>query len=298
MPSLDEVLSDVGANPNGVIDLKRHEYINKLAAHRGRNVICYYSGWLQHMDGDPVDSLTDTDMTGFMTNVHGLDRGKGLDLVLHTPGGSLSAVESIVNYLHDCFGGDIVAFVPQLCMSAGTMIACACKEIYMGRQSSIGPTDPQFGGVPVGGVIEEFDRAVEETTKNPASIPIWSQIIGKYPPTFLGECQKTLNMSQTIVEEWLSGNMLKEDPAKAKEIAVWLGTHKDSAMHDRHISIRTAKEHGLIVKELESDNDLQDIVLTIHHTYMLSFERSTARKMIENSDNKSWIKKAPEQIAA
>lgn len=297
MPSLDEVLADVRANPNGVIDLKRHEYINKMAEYRDRNVICYYSGWLQHMDGDPVDNLTDTDTIGFMTNVHGLDRSKGLDLVLHTPGGSVSAAESIVHYLQSCFGDDIVAFVPQLSMSAGTMIACACKEIYMGRQSSIGPTDPQLNGFPVGGVIEEFDRAVVDTTNNPASIPMWSQIIGKYPPTYLGECQKALDMSKAIVQQWLSGNMLKNDPDKAKKIAIWLGTHQDSAMHDRHISMRTAQEHGLIVKELESDDQLQDIVLTIHHTYMLSFDNSNVRKMIENSDNKSWIKQTPEQIA-
>ena len=52
----------------------------------------------------------------------------------------------------------MVAFVPQLAMSGGTMMACACREIYMGRQSSIGPTDPQFGGTPASGIVEEFQR--------------------------------------------------------------------------------------------------------------------------------------------
>ncbi len=45
----------------------------------------------------------------------------------------------LVDYLRDCFDGDIEAFVPHMAMSAGTMIACACKKIYMGRQSSINP---------------------------------------------------------------------------------------------------------------------------------------------------------------
>lgn len=31
-----------------------------------------------------------------MTTIHGLDRTKGLDLVLHTPGGDLAATESLV----------------------------------------------------------------------------------------------------------------------------------------------------------------------------------------------------------
>ena len=45
----------------------------------------------------------------------------------------------------------------------------------MGRQSAIGPTDPQFGGVAAGGVIEEFNQAVKETTDNPGSTAMWAR---------------------------------------------------------------------------------------------------------------------------
>ena len=79
-----------------------------------------------------------------MTVIHQLDRDKGLDLILHTPGGDTAATESIVDYLHNMFGNNIRAIVPQLAMSAGTMIACSCKEIIMGLQSSLGPIDPQL----------------------------------------------------------------------------------------------------------------------------------------------------------
>lgn len=85
MPSWDEIINQVESAPNGVIDITRKEYISKLAEIRGRNVICYYSGWLQDSQGVQETSLLDTDMTGFMTNVHELDRSKGLDLILHTP---------------------------------------------------------------------------------------------------------------------------------------------------------------------------------------------------------------------
>lgn len=81
-----------------------------------------------------------------------------------------------------------------------------------------------------------------ETAQNLTSIRMWSQTIGKYPPTFLDESEKTLNMSHTIAGEWLFGNMLRTDPAKAKRIAIWHDTYKDSEMQDRHISIRTARE--------------------------------------------------------
>lgn len=110
-----------------------------LSSLRGRNVICYYSGWLQREQFAPETSISDNDVNGLMNAICGMDRSRGLDLVLHAPGGDLAATEAIVSYLRDCFGNDICAIVPQLAMSAGTMMACSCKEIVMGRQSSLGP---------------------------------------------------------------------------------------------------------------------------------------------------------------
>lgn len=86
-------------------------------------------------------------MNAFMTNVYRLDRSKGLDLILHTPGGDLAATESIVNYLQSAFDGNVRAIIPQISMSAGTLIAMSCREILMGRESSLGPIDPQLGGI-------------------------------------------------------------------------------------------------------------------------------------------------------
>lgn len=79
---------------------------------------------------------------------HGLNFEKGLDLILHTPGGDVAATESIIEYLNDVFEGDIRAIVPQIAMSGGTMVACSCNEILMGKQSSLGPVDPQLRGFP------------------------------------------------------------------------------------------------------------------------------------------------------
>ncbi len=68
-----------------------------------------------------------TDKNGFMTAINGIDTSKGLDLILHTPGGDTAATESIVDYLWSKFNGDVRCFVPQMAMSAGTMIACSSK---------------------------------------------------------------------------------------------------------------------------------------------------------------------------
>ena len=66
MPSWDEIIGTVDRHPNGVLDNIRGEYIRKMAKKRGRNVICYYSGWLQDPQGSPYCSLSDSDMEGFL----------------------------------------------------------------------------------------------------------------------------------------------------------------------------------------------------------------------------------------
>lgn len=129
--------------------------------------------------------VNDKDKNAFMVNIHKMDRSKGLDLILHTPGGDLAAAESIVDYLHSMFGKNIRAIIPQISMSAGTLIALSCKEIMMGKQSNLGPIDPQMGGVPCQAVLDEFEQAKKDIKVNPSSAPLWQVIVSKYHPTFL-----------------------------------------------------------------------------------------------------------------
>lgn len=68
-----------------------------------------------------------------MNAIQGMDYGLGLDIILQTPGWSVTATESIVTYLKKIFNNDIRVIVPHLAMSAGTMIACTSKEIVMGK---------------------------------------------------------------------------------------------------------------------------------------------------------------------
>lgn len=274
------------------LDEMRAKYITELAQLRDRNVICYYSGWLQSDQALRHHSINDDDMNGLMNAVHGLDRDKGLDLVLHTPGGDLAATEAIVHYLLSCFKSDVVAIVPQMAMSAGTMVACACKEIIMGRQSSLGPTDPQFGGAAAGGVLEEFDKAVEDAKLRPESIPLWSQIISKYPPTFLGDCQKAVDASKAIVGNWLRDGMFSDDTECDEKVAAIvdkLCLHQSSGMHNRHFSYDELSSLGMRIKLLEDDDALQDAVLSVHHAFMTAFQRTPVTKIIESSCGKRWI---------
>ena len=226
-------------------------------------------------------------MNALMNAAHKLDRKKGLDLILHTPGGLVSATEAIGNYLHALFNGDIRCFVPQLAMSGGTMLACSCREIWMGKESNIGPIDPQFGGIPAHGILEEFEQAAREIKDHPERIPLWQSIIGKYHPTFICECQHAIELSSEVVTEWLTVGMFndlkrKEARARAKKIVGKLNNHRTTKIHSRHINAIKAKSYGLKIKDLEDDNDLQDLVLTLHHIYMQVFNETKVCKIVEN----------------
>jgi ClpP class serine protease len=229
-----------------------------------------------------------------MTTIHKLDRSKGLDLFLHTPGGSVAATESIVDYLRKMFGADIRAIIPQIAMSAGTMIACACEHVVMGKQSNIGPIDPQFGGIAAQGVLEEFQQAIEAIKADPHSIPMWQAIVGKYHPTFIGDCQKAVDLSEQLVKSWLASGMFAKIPNAEPvitAIAEALGSHSKTKMHSRHVHTEEAKAIGLRVLTLEEDFDqeFQDLVLTIHHTFMHTFTKSSAFKIIENHTGQRMV---------
>lgn len=258
-----------------------------------RNIICYFSAWLQASKGNPEFSINDNDMNGIMNAVSGLDKKKGLDLILHTPGGVVTATESIVNYLRKIFDCDIRVIVPHMAMSAGTMIACASKEIIMGKESSLGPIDPQYRGVPAQGVLLEFERAIKETQQDPSRALIWREIIQQYRPTFIGECDNAVSLAHELVGGWLKTCMFKRGKKRntiVEKLLEELASHSASKVHDRHYDYVKCKELGLKVVALEKNQDLQDAVLSLYHAYICSiYKLPNTIKFIENHEGQAFI---------
>jgi len=300
MPSWTDVQSEIHQSPSPY-DRVRRTYLAEYSAYTGRNVIIYYSGWLEkaHL-ADRLGvglSVNDSDKNGFMSTVQGLDRSKGLDLFLHTPGGDIAATESLVDYLRSMFPDDIRVVVPQLAMSAGTMIALASQQVIMGAHSSLGPIDPQFGGLPAHGIIEEFETAKSEIAANAMTAHVWQHILSKYHPTLIGECYKAIQWSKTMVHEWLITGMFKSSPSKvsdADRVLTELADHALTLSHARHISVARAKSLGINVLELESDQRLQDLVLSVHHACATTLSETGAFKIIENQNGTAFISAMPE----
>jgi 5-methylthioribose kinase len=273
-------------------DSVRRKYLVKLSEKTGRNVIAYYSGWQSKA---PIRGLEirDEDMDGFMSAINGLDVKSGLDLILHTPGGELAAAQSIVRYLKSKFSRDIRAIVPHSAMSAGTIIACACREILMAKHSFIGPIDPQIGGLPANGVLEEFERAYREIKDDPSRAIIWGPILKQYPPTFIGMCENAIAWSKAFVEEQLSDTMFqseKNKSAKIKNVIQALTSYDRVKSHSRQIGCDEAAAIGLKIIPIEAEQDLQDLILTVHHCYVHMLSNTQVFKVIENQNGAAFIK--------
>jgi len=301
MPNWNEVLEEIDLSMRiDKLDFIRAKYIKKYSKKTGRNVICYYSGFLQKPGAQGVE-IDDNDKNGIMTCVAGLDKSKGLDLFLHTPGGGIAATESLVNYFRKIFGNNIRVIIPQLAMSAGTMIACSCDEIIMGKQSNLGPIDPQFNGIPAQGVISEFKRAIEEAKSNPSSIPFWQTVISKYNPTFIGECENAVKLSEDLVREWLVTGMFRNKDDKnaiADKALSLINNHHETKTHSRHLHIEELNDVGLKIKSIEDDFDdeYQDLLLTIHHCFMHTFLQSSSIKIIENHNEQRMVMHLSQQL--
>lgn len=296
MSNRNDILKEIMDGKNLSQDMIRRKYIHELSDYTKNDTIIYFSSF----GGRPGVSasaiqINIEDIQGFMTCLNGMN-GKKLDLILHSPGGSLEAAEQIVQYIRSKYEY-IRAIVPQNAMSAATMISCACDEIVMGKESAIGPIDPQMMlagpnnapmSIPAHAILEDFKRAKEEVSKNPALAPIWVPKIMALPPGFLNLCEQTIDLSKKKVETWLDSYMFKNSTKNGKKIAEFLGNFSEHKTHGRPINYDIAKAEGLNVTRLEDDQQLQDKVLSVYHAAMITMEVTSCVKIIENQNEKGY----------
>ena len=297
MPNWNKVVEEVSqaqARDKEAYDTVRRKYLEKLHEYTGRNIIAYYSGFLAKPDIQGI-YITDEDKNGFMACVHEMDRKKGLDLFLHTPGGDIAATESLVHYLREMFDNNIRAVVPQIAMSAGTMIACSCDSILMGMHSNIGPVDPQFSGMPAIGIIQEVKRALDEIKEDERAVHVWNPILSNLEPSFIQRCDWAIERSKEFLVDTLNVGMLRDLPdsekaSRSESIINRLTNLAQNKAHNRHIHYQECKEMGLTIESLEEDRKLQDLVLTVHHCFMYTLSNTAIIKIIEDHRGRTIVK--------
>lgn len=291
------------------INCKLDESLLEISKIRNSNVIFYASDFLQRpaLPAIPTQIMPE-DMNGFMSAIHELDDKKKLTLILHTPGGSVNAAEAIVGYLHNKFT-EIEVAVPVYAFSAGTMIALSSHRIIMGRQSQIGPIDPQ---IPIGNkttsavaIIRQFEQARRDINENTNYAHLWAATLHSLAPSLLSEAEFALMYSHRMVAKRLKKGMCKNAPEKADDIASFFSRlpKKDSEQredsnlqdHGQRIDRHTAKEQGLNIETMEDDQKFQNAILKAYHVITIMFETSSYSKIVANHIGNKWMKHRPIQ---
>lgn len=290
-------------NPNW-LDKKLKHHLHAISTLRGdATVILYASAFLQKAAVENV-SITREDINGFMNALYEAPTDKGLVLILHTPGGDPNAVESIVEYLHSKFHY-IEVIVPYLAMSGGAMISLASNLLVLGKQSQLGPIDPQLV---IGNkthsaraIQEGFNKAREDIENDAKLAHLWAPILQNMGPSLVLEADKALSYSKELVVSWLNKRMLKdirdrkERQEKADNVAAYFNAeytpdHGIVHVHGQRIGTAKLKELGIKLEFFEDNQDLQNDVLTAYHLMTLIFEMTPSLKFITSDKGKMWVK--------
>ena len=309
MASWSDLFSQVNDKVKKEPDWLENELKKNLTAiskyRKDTTVIFYASAFLQKNAGSVI--ITREDMNGFMNALYKIPAKKGLTLILHTPGGDPNAVESIVEYLHSKFDY-IEVIVPYLAMSGGAMLCLASDRLILGRQSQLGPIDPQLT---IGNkthsaraIKDGFDKAKEDITSDTKLAHLWAPILQNMGPSLILEAEKALSYSKDLVGNWLNRRMFRsiENEEDRKTVvnriaeyfnAQEINEHDRIHVHGQRIGAEKLNELGIKWELLEDNQDLQNKVLTAYHLMTLIFELTNTMKFIVNTGGKMWCKQVP-----
>ena len=119
-------------------------------------------------------------------------------------------------------------------------------------------------------------------------------------PGLLARCDHAAEHAETIVADALRTYMFKgrvDADEKAKAASEWFGDAKEFLSHGRPVRREQAREHGIVVNDLEEDGELQDAVLSVHHAVLIGMANLPIAKLIENHRERLWILSGAQQIA-
>jgi hypothetical protein len=311
LKELEQIQASIGAiagqtyTTPTAFDVLRRKYLADLSAHTKRATITYYSGFLDNPDL-PASSLSVSpqDISGLMEACSNA-KERDLDLFLHSPGGDPDAAEQMCAYLRTQFD-HIRVVVPVIAMSAATMIALSADEVVMGAHSQLGPIDPQLTiRTPEGprsasaqAIKDQFALAIEDC-KDPTKLTAWIPILRSYAPGLLATCDhaslRATNIVETALARYMFGS-LQDGAAKAHDTAEWFGNASAFLSHAHPVRRDEARDHDVVVIDLEADAVLQDKVLSVHHAALITLSGSPTAKLIENHHGRAWVKRGAQQV--
>lgn len=202
-----------------------------------------------------------------------------LVFLIHTPGGVAEIVEKMVDIIRHHYK-EVWFVIPDLAMSAGTILCMSGDKIYMDYSSALGPIDPQVANseghlVPALGYLDQVDRMIaksEAGTLTDAEFAIFQN----QDLATLHRYEQAKELSISLLKDWLvkykfkdwdvhssSGEEVtrEEKVQRAEDIAVALSDHKRWHSHGRMIGINTlTKDLRLKIEDYTDDMNFKPVI--------------------------------------
>ena len=313
MGTWDDVLKEVVAETPDPLsgqsgpDLVRRRKILKVESISGIPLVVYAVNFVDAAKAANIGAGLQIDLndkTGFHQATSDIPPGP-VDVLLHSPGGSPTATESLVHLLRAKYN-PIRFIIPHTAKSAATMLAFSGNEVLFGRDAELGPIDLQMQisqdgrvvSVQAQAALDQFDHAYQELSADPKKVAVWLPIVRQFGPSFLQECRNAIALSEEFVTEWLKLYMFAGDPDaedKAVRIATWLANHNNFKSHSRRIGIEQllAVEPTIKVSALaDREVGFEDAVMDVYWAYDITFNQTDAFKIIEHQHGSAYVRSA------
>lgn len=203
-------------------------------------------------------------------------------IFLTTGGGSAELAEQAVDMIRN-FYNEVYFVVPEIAMSAGTILCLSGDEVYMRYTSCLGPIDPQVevNGeyVSANGYLDKVSEYIQKSRDNQLTVAelniLLSQDLGK-----LAKFEQAANLAKDLVKTWLVKHkfskwmthsttrlpVTKEEKEKrAEEIVDCLGDNRYWHSHGRRIGMKTLESVlRLHINNLSDNRALDELVCSYH----------------------------------
>lgn len=292
--------------PNGQIDFDRFRRDRLEAVERYTHIplVIYATDFLNALKVRACQGQVDIDLTdlqGFDEVTKDLPNGP-LDIILHSPGGSPEAAESIVQVIRSRFG-PIRIIIPVAAKSAAAMIALSGNQILMPSSAELGPIDPQFrladgaGGVvltPAQVLIDQFQQAQREISQNQNLAAAWAPVLQRYGVGLFQMSLNAIQLSKDLVRRWMETYMLTGQPNAvtiAAQLVDFLADHNAFRSHSRRVSLDELRNRGVTALDIRThDPQLWECVEVAWYAIQHTFEGTGAFKLFENSRRRTFVR--------
>lgn len=258
-------------NANLIIEEQLHVHARAFEAHANADVLTVISPIMFGLDDQVRTCLEACEQ-----------RKSKLAVVLETNGGYIQTAERIANTIRHHYA-DVEYYIPNLAMSAGTVLVMSGDAIHMDYYSILGPIDPQVRGadgrmVPALGYLIQYERLLEKSRLGTLTTVEAAILLQKFDQADLYFYEQARELSVTLLRQWLAKYKFKNwiitadrgvvvddtmRQARAEEIARELNNTQRWHSHSRGISMRVLREElKLQIEDMGDSPELSNTLRT------------------------------------